>query len=148
LRHMSLQSALAAGLLSWLLIGFFAVSGRFGPSTGGALMAAAAEAMMIGAALAAAHCICGIVIGSRIEEGSYGLISVFLMATAFTAFVLLVLKCFVILLFLTGGPNRIPHDVELGVAMTCISWGSWFAVYRVELRRRLRDEWAGAKGQR
>lgn len=127
-----------------MLIGYFAVTGRFGESIGGILIASAAQASMIGSSLAVAHCICGIMIGSRIEEGGYGLTSVFLMATAFAAFVLLVLKCFVILLFLTGGPNRIPHDTELGVAMVCISWGSWFAVYRIELRRRLREEWARA----
>ena len=136
----SLHSALVAGFLSVLLIGYFAATGRFGPSTAEAIAFAAAHMAMIGSALAVAHFICGALIGARIEEARIGLMAVLLMATAFAALVLLVLTSFNLLLLATGAPGSLPHFADLGLAMTAISWGSWLFLYRVELRKRLDEE--------
>jgi hypothetical protein len=130
-----------------MLIVYFAVTGHFGGSLGGILLAAAANAAMIGSALAVAYCICGIAIGSRIEEGGYGLLTVFLMATAYAAFVLLVLKCFFLLLYVTGGPAQLPGQVDLGVTAVIIAWGAWFVVYGREVRRKLRAGWDRPPGR-
>ena len=148
MREFSLQATLLAGGLAALLIGYFALTGRFGDAGKPALAATAAYAAMIGASLAVAHFVCGALIGGRIAREQVGLGAVLLFATAFAAFVLILLKGFNLLLLGTGGPNSLPHFVNLGVALVVISWASWLLVYRRELRRRLKDEWAdSARGR-